>query len=509
MAYPRNELFQAHCAEQSLACGFEGQNSCRSEGIGHGMGQRHRQLNRRPHPRFPRASVRILENWLSEHCQSPYPTRSDQDWLKAKTGLKRSQIANWFANARKRGKVQSSLSSRSQPKETFQSLHVFSQIAKLHPFERWLNIGPEHEAAALLDIAAAVKRANDISNERLETISGTRRYRRGSSTNWQYFHKGSSVSSMEIRSYAANIKSVHSDEWKNEGEPSAALTKAAHRRRRPATQTRGGAMEETSRTMSRKFQCTFCIECFKTKHDWQRHEKSRHIPLETWTCSPRGSVNVDPITNEITCVFCGINDPDPEHIKAHGYTRCISRPASERIFSRKDHLRQHLRLMHGDCALIASIESWRNSLNVIRSRCGFCSAVFERWDARVNHLAEHFSDGALLSEWKGDWGFDPEVLKILELATLPGKVQQRSTTREVKSPSSLNDSNYALFLELERYLDLPALTSRRTQLTNNIIAPSSVLYYLSMIKPLLLTILSKNSHAKLHRNQRTCYRQLI
>lgn len=27
----------------------------------------------------------------------------------------------------------------------------------------------------------------------------------------------------------------------------------------------------------RTYQCTFCTETFKTKHDWQRHEKSLHL----------------------------------------------------------------------------------------------------------------------------------------------------------------------------------------------------------------------------------------
>src|SRR4051812_37713965 len=59
-------------------------------------------------PRFPRASLRLLEQWLSTHRQSPYPTPSDLDHLTVTTRLKRSQISNWFANVRKRGKIPSS-----------------------------------------------------------------------------------------------------------------------------------------------------------------------------------------------------------------------------------------------------------------------------------------------------------------------------------------------------------------------------------------------------------------
>lgn len=379
---------------------------------------------RRPLPRFPRAAVRILEQWLLDHRDAPYATQHEQDELKLQTGLKRSQIMNWFANARKRGKIQTlQLSpSPSQQPPAQAPMPLFPQVANLHPFERWLHLGLEHEAAS----SAAIQEALS-SYQMNETSKKTGSAHRiapsqlcGTSTNWQYFRQcGSSVSSLEIRSYAANAKSVSSDQWRHHEGQTHILTKSARRHRRLDTQNDGKMSVASVKEVLRKFQCTFCNDSFKKKHDWQRHEKSQHLPLEKWICCPQGSVNVDPATNEVTCAFCGMLEPDPEHIQSHGYTQCISRSSVERTFYRKDHLRQHLRLMHNDCPMMPSMEAWKSAVNNIRSRCGFCMVELTTWGGRVEHLAEHFRGGAQMSDWDGDWGFESEILEILEREILP------------------------------------------------------------------------------------------
>lgn len=54
--------------------------------------------------RFSRESVRILKNWLSTHSNRPYPTDDEREHLQRQTGLNKTQIANWLANARRRSK---------------------------------------------------------------------------------------------------------------------------------------------------------------------------------------------------------------------------------------------------------------------------------------------------------------------------------------------------------------------------------------------------------------------
>jgi len=60
------------------------------------------------------------------------------------------------------------------------------------------------------------------------------------------------------------------------------------------------------------------------------------------------------------------------------------------------------------------METWKVATPEIRSRCGFCGIVMDSWTIRVDHLAEHFKGGKSMADWKGDWGFEPQVLDIIE-----------------------------------------------------------------------------------------------
>eukprot|EP00262_Sarcandra_glabra_P020817 TRINITY_DN845_c0_g1_i2.p1 TRINITY_DN845_c0_g1~~TRINITY_DN845_c0_g1_i2.p1 ORF type:complete len:644 (+),score=119.61 TRINITY_DN845_c0_g1_i2:585-2516(+) len=56
----------------------------------------------RPQRGLPESSVSILRAWLFENFLNPYPTDSDKIMLAKQTGLTRSQVSNWFINARVR-----------------------------------------------------------------------------------------------------------------------------------------------------------------------------------------------------------------------------------------------------------------------------------------------------------------------------------------------------------------------------------------------------------------------
>ncbi|MQL90517.1 hypothetical protein Taro_023110, partial [Colocasia esculenta] len=64
-----------------------------------GMMQQHAW---RPQRGLPENSVSILRAWLFEHFLHPYPKDSDKLMLARQTGLTRSQVSNWFINARVR-----------------------------------------------------------------------------------------------------------------------------------------------------------------------------------------------------------------------------------------------------------------------------------------------------------------------------------------------------------------------------------------------------------------------
>ncbi|XP_042004092.1 homeobox protein BEL1 homolog [Salvia splendens] len=56
----------------------------------------------RPQRGLPERSVSVLRAWLFQHFLHPYPSDVDKHILARQTGLSRSQVSNWFINARVR-----------------------------------------------------------------------------------------------------------------------------------------------------------------------------------------------------------------------------------------------------------------------------------------------------------------------------------------------------------------------------------------------------------------------
>jgi hypothetical protein len=116
--------------------------------------------------RFSRNVIRILNNWLVHHKQSPYPNDNDIDILQTQTGLNKKQITNWFANTRRRSRMQfvkpASPQVRGSPTDPIHILPrpgtpVLRQRTKFKgPLQRWIDSPPEDEGAAIRDIACAV-----------------------------------------------------------------------------------------------------------------------------------------------------------------------------------------------------------------------------------------------------------------------------------------------------------------------------------------------------------------
>ncbi|EGY21225.1 uncharacterized protein VDAG_02749 [Verticillium dahliae VdLs.17] len=155
-------------------------------------------------------------------------------------------------------------------------------------------------------------------------------------------------------------------------------------------------------------------------HNWKRHEKSLHLSLERWECSPDGPIFRN-AHFEPACVYCGVVESVnmDAHLQSHNYEACQIRTPEERTFYRKDHLRQHLRLIHQVQLEPLLMESWKTEVMEVRSRCGFCNLALSTWTDRVDHLAEHFKNGTTMADWEGDWGFEPRVLEMVESSIAP------------------------------------------------------------------------------------------
>lgn len=364
--------------------------------------------------RFSRESVKILKNWLSTHSKHPYPNDEEKERLQLQTGLSKTQITNWLANTRRRNKNAVSQRSTSpgvrswaNPIDIPQRRGTPAALENMNPLQRWAHSPPENEPASVTAIARAVKSASSIS-------SGL-----NSPHSLNFTDDGSGRSLCDSNISSANTShstnSAYSFNSRGSfGSAGSSIPRGRRRRRRKAP-----AAAPAPSNIPKTFQCTFCTETFRTKHDWQRHEKSLHLSLERWVCSPNGAKAFNPENGQISCVFCGEPHPDEAHIDTHNHSACQERTMAERTFYRKDHLRQHLKLVHGAKFASWSMDQWKATTPEIRSRCGFCGTVMDTWSIRVDHLAEHFKKGKSMADWKGDWGFDDPVLEMVENSIPP------------------------------------------------------------------------------------------
>lgn len=103
--------------------------------------------------RFSRESVRILKAWLSTHSHRPYPNDDERENLQRQTGLNKTQIANWLANARRRskGKFQPTRSTSPSVRNWSGAVEIPQRrggsamdgtTEYLSPLQRWQNSPP-------------------------------------------------------------------------------------------------------------------------------------------------------------------------------------------------------------------------------------------------------------------------------------------------------------------------------------------------------------------------------
>lgn len=116
--------------------------------------------------RFSKESLRVLRNWLSAHSNHPFPTDEERQVLERQTGLTKTQILNWLANARRRGKIPDfrtvsprTQSPSSKPRDIPRRAGTpapHDGTPFMNPLERWVDSPPEHEPAEATAIARAV-----------------------------------------------------------------------------------------------------------------------------------------------------------------------------------------------------------------------------------------------------------------------------------------------------------------------------------------------------------------
>ncbi|KAI8304979.1 hypothetical protein K4K61_005726 [Colletotrichum sp. SAR11_59] len=202
-----------------------------------------------------------------------------------------------------------------------------------------------------------------------------------------------------------------------------------------------------------------------------RPQGTSSAQVPSWTETTTGPVEIPtrrptPMSFEMMNPMQRWEHSPPEHepALASDINRAVAastgqskKPVEDRTFYRKDHLRQHLKLVHGSNQMTRLMDKWKVVKNNISSACGFCGAKLETWAERGDHLADHFKNGSTMTDWQGDWGFEPAVMEMLDNAMPPYLIRFESFsalpfTASV-GPADTAPSAYELLkLEIEYYI---------------------------------------------------------
>ena len=341
--------------------------------------------------RFPPESVAILRKWLEEHEEDPYPTSQDKMILAASSHLTVRQVSNWFVNNRQR-----------QPPRKRQ----------LTPMEAWLSGSSDDEAASEADIQRAVQNPYSVALKIVRTpplniSSYARSMSAGSrsSAGSAFSQCQSAVLSGPPRRgrkrHYGMLTTPPECNGQNSYDPNKKL------------ETASNAENGTDERSDSIFQCTFCHKPFSSK-TWKRHETTQHLPQSQWTCMKNGfKTTYDHLEYQhfvqslvkrsgSMCIFCMVVDPDDTHsTSCHRISECLEKSESDRTFSRKDHLVQHLMRFHEASLGAFNLDLWKSDTGSSDHQwnCGFCGELLSNWDTRANHIAKHFREGKTMKNW--------------------------------------------------------------------------------------------------------------
>lgn len=238
---------------------------------------------------------------------------------------------------------------------------------------------------------------------------GSRRGRRQAfhPTHSQQSRRGSflnNVNTPDIESEAHNGLGWHN----HKRQPSEPVDTRPSKRRRAASPPTGPTQRQTNSADSvaqQSYHCTFCQSRFGTAYTWKRHEESVHAPQKVWICARHESKN----NTDIKCPLCEDTTVYSETECPHKFQACWKKAKKDRMFFRKDALKQHVFLSHcrgsgkrrSQLLKTIQFDDWMDNIgaNNCDLTCYFCGFVNSSWDERAKHIAAHFERGFTIDRW--------------------------------------------------------------------------------------------------------------
>ena len=149
-----------------------------------------------------------------------------------------------------------------------------------------------------------------------------------------------------------------------------------------------------------KYCCTLCgyVRLFKNQSDWKKHEREHDT---TYFCMLKGPREATP--QGAQCSFCGILNPDGEHLLKHNAQACLEGMPKSFSCKRRRDMVNHLGKIHNinlKSRGEAIAEKWKYTIEKRAWSCGFCVKVFFTFHDRLSHIAsQHFERGQTIEEW--------------------------------------------------------------------------------------------------------------
>ncbi|KAK9443041.1 hypothetical protein VB005_04104 [Metarhizium brunneum] len=303
--------------------------------------------------------TQILRDWFAVNIQHPYPTDDEKMTLAEQSGLSRTQVINWFTNARRRHRLSTQPMVNNATFRAGSPMPRSLMTSSMTPFERWKHSPPDSEPVSEAAIQKAIGSNSNIHHEIGAPGDDDDLGSSASTDSILYSHSAlhySSDGSLSNYSRAsANSDVVLSGRSLEErGHP--AWVKSASAR--------------SKRSKARTFTCSYCSRSFNKKYDWLRHERSVHAPGDTsWVCAiplpPEQPYVIWRLgQTQAECIFCGQSSPTEEHFQSHEFESCAKRAVQDRSFTRKDHMWQHLYKFHG----CRKWEGWKPDVDLLRHK---------------------------------------------------------------------------------------------------------------------------------------------
>ncbi|KAI4698102.1 uncharacterized protein J4E84_001236 [Alternaria hordeiaustralica] len=145
---------------------------------------------------------------------------------------------------------------------------------------------------------------------------------------------------------------------------------------------------------------------FKNSYLWRRHESGVHgFGSTRWICTLDSTVMTG-----AKCIFCSDIVYNMDHFDQHNVQICLAKDTAERVFDRKDLLKQHVQYVHLTSANdytkkgFEPPDVWLETEDSFLPNpeglwCGFCQLSFDTVARRMKHVAQHFQDGVDMVDW--------------------------------------------------------------------------------------------------------------